>query len=298
MVGFHRDLNRETAGSWASFAPHRARVTELVTAAATATVTPAGVVPVTGPGAGAPRIAILGAGNCNDLALDQIAACFGEVHLVDIDRDALLRARDRQEPATAGRLVLHAPVDLGGAIDRLAAFRRRPAAPAQLAALPEQAARPALALLPGGFDVVVSVCIISQLVHGCERLLGSDHPQGQDLAGAVVVAHLRLATQLCRPGGRVLIVTDTVSSGTYPLEELWSHRTPRALLDELDATGNHLTGTSPRFLRRVINTDPLLSAAVGASHLYDPWLWQLGRDETYLVYALMMVRAGDGRETA
>jgi hypothetical protein len=280
MLGFHRDLNRETAGNWAGFAPHRQRVTELIIAAA----------PAAGNSGDADTstVAILGAGNCNDLALDQIAARFAEVHLMDIDRDALARAKGRQDPATAGRLVLHAPVDLAGALDVLPAFRRRPATADQIEALPEQVAVRALAHIPQRFDVVASVCIISQLVHGCERLLGSEHPQAEALASAVVVAHLRLVTRLVRPGGRALIVTDTVSSGTYPLEELWGQRPPRALLDELDATGNHLTGTAPRFLRRVVKTDASIAQRTGASHLYEPWLWQIGSDETYLVYALMV----------
>jgi hypothetical protein len=274
MVGFHRDLNRETAARWDSFATHRQRVTELLLQVAAADST----------------LAILGAGNCNDLSLDQIVPRFHEVHLFDIDREALVRARDRH-PALAPVLYLHAPVDLGGALADVGKFRKRPATPDDLGALPQAGSRGVLAQVTQRFDVVASTCLLSQLVHGCQRLLGDTHPQLQPIACAVVVAHLRILAQLVKPGGTGLLVTDVVSSDTYPLDELWGQQPPWNLIDELEATGNHLSGTTPAFVRRVLKTDPIAAPLVGPTRLVDPWLWRISEEETYLVYALGFQRS-------
>jgi hypothetical protein len=286
MVGFHRGLNRETAENWGHFQSHRRRVTDLITGLAGSE--PAGEL--------AGDLAILGAGNGNDLALDEIVPRFQRVHLIDIDREAIERARDRQSPEVAQRLQLHAPVDLGGGLGEVGKFRRRTATPAELGALPGAATRAALAAVPQRFQAVASTCLLSQLVHGCQQLLGDDHAQIQEIACAVVVAHLRVLGQLLVPGGRALLITDMVSSDTYPLEELWSQRSPWGLVAELETSGNHLSGTTPKFLRRIVNTDPVIAPLTGLVELETPWLWALSDEETYLVYALRFTRVADGQE--
>jgi hypothetical protein len=47
------------------------------------------------------RVAILGAGNCDDLPLERIAARAGEVTLIDLDARAIRAARRRQPPSAA-----------------------------------------------------------------------------------------------------------------------------------------------------------------------------------------------------
>jgi hypothetical protein len=279
MVGFHRGLNRETADNWAHFADHRARVTQLLRE--------------TG-GDPASTLAILGAGNCNDLVLEDLLPSFSAVHLFDIDREALLRARDRLatqiDPTQLARLHLHAPVDLGGALSTVGRFRKRAATPDDLGALPQAGSRGVLADVSERFDLVASTCLLSQLVHGCQRLLGDSHPQIQEIACAIVVAHLRILVQLVKPGGTGILVTDVVSSDTYPLEELWGQKPAWNLIDELEATGNHLSGTMPAFVRRALKTDPVVGDLVGGTRLVEPWLWKLGPDEMYLVYGLVFAR--------
>src|SRR5262245_39426462 len=91
-----RRCNRDTADCWELFAGHRARLTALVLEHASR------------------RVAIVGAGNCNDLDLEALAVRSKEIHLIDIDAEAVQRARSRQPAAVAGALCLHAPVDLSG----------------------------------------------------------------------------------------------------------------------------------------------------------------------------------------
>lgn len=243
-------------------------------------------------GAGGPgrSLAILGAGNGNDLDLSAIVARFDRVHLLDIDREAVTRARDRQSPEVAAKLALIAPVDLGGAMGELRQLRGRLATRDELGALPGAGAREVLPRIAERFDVVASTCLLSQLVHSCQRLLGDDHPQIQPIACAVVVAHLRLLVQLTRPGGTGLLVTDTVSSDTYPVRELWGTRAPWTIIDELESSGNHLSGTTPSFVRRILNTDPVIAPLAAISSMEEPWMWTLSEDETYIVYGVRFER--------
>src|SRR5204863_8063997 len=120
LIEVHRRYNRNSADLWEPFANHRQRVTALARAA------------------GGTTLAVLGAGNCNDLDLPALAGAFQQIHLADLDADALGRARARQPPEIAERLVLHAPVDLSGALLQLKAFARQLPSRAQLAALPSE----------------------------------------------------------------------------------------------------------------------------------------------------------------
>ena len=162
LATLHRRNNRESAELWQRFEGHRARVTALALSEV--------------PADGAGTLAVLGAGNCNDLDLAAIAQRFAEVHLVDLDEEALARARARQPPEVAAKLVLHAPVDLSGHFDRLGRFKATPATPVELANLPRLSLERARAALPGQFDVVMSTCFLSQLMQSAYIALGPAAP--------------------------------------------------------------------------------------------------------------------------
>jgi hypothetical protein len=238
------------------------------------------------------RCALLGAGNCNDVDLPALTARYREVHLVDIDREAVAGARARQPPEVSARLVLTAPVDLTGVLDRLPAIGKRTLSTAELGALPGAGADAVLAAIPARFDVAVSACVLSQVVHTCARALGPEHPQLEAVACALVVAHVRALAQLVRPGGTGVLVTDMVSSETYPLEELWGERSPAALVDHLEATGNHLSGTAPSFLRRILLTDPDVAPQLDPPRQVEPWLWRFNPELVLLAHALVFTRVG------
>jgi hypothetical protein len=274
LVDYHRKNNQATLARWDSFSEHRLRVTALALEA---------------PGQ---TLAVLGAGNCNDLDLLALAARFREIHLVDLDEEALRRAFDRQPDEVKRRLVLHAPVDLSGAFDRLAAFKSKPASPTEQARLPAAAVEKILQALPGPFDVVLSACMLSQLMHSCYVALGLQHPQLHLMAAALGLSHLRSLAALVAPGGTGLIVTDTISSETYALEELWGDRPPLQLLDELDRGNRTLTGTAPSFLRRILREDAEIAPLVTPPRLVEPWLWRFTEEMTFLVYALAFRRRG------
>jgi hypothetical protein len=278
LLSRHRTFNRNSEGRWDAFASHRAAVMKLILEAAAAR--PSG------------RIAVLGAGNCNDLELPPLLAAAAELHLADVDDEALAKAPLRQECGGAPNLFLHAPVDLTGVLAELPAFAKRRASADDLVALGERASAGLTGQLPGPFDVVVSAALLSQIMHSCRLALGAEHPDLADLAHTLVLAHLRTIVALTARGGRTLLVTDTASSATYPLVELFDAERPLALLDDLERANNLLSGTAPSYLRRLVAKDEVLRAELlGPARMVPPWLWDLGDELTLLAYALVLSRA-------
>jgi hypothetical protein len=64
-------------------------------------------------------LCVLGAGNCADVDFEHLAKRFDQIHLVDIDEDAITRSRDRQPKALRERIVLHGDRDLSGILQHL-----------------------------------------------------------------------------------------------------------------------------------------------------------------------------------
>jgi hypothetical protein len=275
ILDHHLENNRKSATLWDDFSGHRDKVTTLLH------------------GAAGDQLAVLGAGNCNDLDLGALAGRFRGIHLLDLDLDAVTRARARLPAPLAQQIVLHAPLDFSGAYDRLPGFRGKTLGAAQLNALPDEALGRALAGLPtlaGQVDTVLSACCLSQIMHSCYLALGR-HDQLEAIATALARVHVRLLLSLVRPGGQVLLVSDMVSTETYPLEEMWGTQSPTALMGQLERAGNFLSGTAPTFIRRLFTSDPVAATLVdGAPTSIEPWLWRMGPDLTFLVYAVVARR--------
>src|SRR5215471_14108908 len=135
------------AQDWDLYADHRAHFTDAILAASSR------------PGG---RLCLLGAGHCNDVDLERLAATFTEIHLVDIDAKAVARASERQTPAVRARLRRHAPVDLSGMSKRLRKWKSSPPQRAELAASSVATLRALVTSLDGPFDVVASSCVLTQ----------------------------------------------------------------------------------------------------------------------------------------
>jgi hypothetical protein len=257
-----RESNRQGRGAWGRFAPHRARVMELLLA-----------------GAAAGRsLALLGPGNLNDVDLPALSAAYGSVLLADIDRDSVALALERRPPAP-GRVVLGAPQDLTGLLHLLAAGR--PSA-ARVAAT----ARDRRLVVPGApFDVTASTGLLTQML-GSVHESALDEAEVDAVALAVRDAHLRDLVALTRPGGRMVLVTDVVATTTAP--ELL--RTPPDRLEPamaaLVAAGNFFTGVNPYRIVALLEEDRRLSGLVEAVELRGPWLWAVTADRRHLTCAV------------
>src|SRR5262249_4311144 len=137
--------------------------------------------------------------------------------LVDLDGDALDRGVARQGLARSRFIQRLAGVDVTGAASALPC--RSHAGSTTDTGLDRYQERldagPSLPRVTG-CDVVVSACLLSQLISPLVELLGADHPRLLGLTQLVRDQHLRvLRTHLAR-GGRALLASDFVSSDTCP----------------------------------------------------------------------------------
>jgi hypothetical protein len=273
-------FNRSTRTHWLHFAPHRARVQELI---------------LTGrPPARDGRFCALGAGNCNDLELARLLDAFAEVHLVDIDPAAPRAAAERQGVGGADGLTVHAPVDLTGIADLVSAWAGHVPGVDEVAAAVRQSAAAPAPNLGGPFDVVLSSCVLSQLVGYATDALGGKHPAYAGLVRAIRGRHLRLMLDLLAPGGTGLLVCDLVSSesvGTLP--RVPEHELP-GLLHKLARDGTFFSGLFPDALAAAFRDDPALAPRARDVRLLTPWLWRLGPLRSFLVYGLRFRRAEAG----
>src|SRR5688500_2807655 len=91
-------LNRITRDGWSRYSSHREHLTRLLTKKDF-------------PGG---RLLVLGAGNCNDLDLQGLLRSFSELHLVDIDAEALDWGVNEQGLSGNEQIVLHGGLDVTG----------------------------------------------------------------------------------------------------------------------------------------------------------------------------------------
>ena len=234
-----------------------------------------------------PTLAVLGAGNGNDLELDTIAKSFSKIHLFDFDPAALeyLKSQQLTDPAVSEAVVIEPPVDLSGVFSDL---DNLPSNVTESFVLEfAEKTRKVENVLPNRqFDVVVSTSLTSQLLGSIVESFGDDSQFKNYMLIAIRDGHLKLLEKLTRPGGIGLLILDFVSSDTLP--ELVTADTDESML----ATGrkaiderNFFTGTNPWAIKeamaKLIVEDP--------SRPWDiarPWRWRIGDNRYYAVTAI------------
>jgi len=276
-VALQAKANRSTREHWTHFASHRAQIQGLL------------VAPFHRTGTG--RLCVLGAGNCNDVDLRVLAEAFGEVHLVDIDPAALEAGVRRQVMAGKPGVTLHAGVDLTGVAARFAAWEKSPPTPADLEAAAREAAAAGAPDLGGAFDVVLSPCLLSQLVGYASDVLGKAHSMRRELLLALRTRHLRTLVDLLKPGGTAVLVCDVANSESVPALGGDRRVDLDDLLKRLSYTGRHFDGLAPQAIDAALKSDPIIAPLLGHVQLVRPWLWRLGPRRTFLVYAAVIRRS-------
>ncbi len=258
-----RERNSSTRTAFAAYADHRAQQMALLN------------------GLGGDRIAILGAGNCNDLELPALARAFKEIHLFDIDGQAIKAAIGRQEIDVRRACHPHEE-DLTGVAALLEAWRDESPeeSAAQVAAL--ERLSPLIAE-NGAFDVVLSTCMLSQVAINLRDFFGVV-PVLNTALSAAIIGHVMLATALTRPGGTLLIVSDCITN-QFPIREEAERHGPLKAIFNLAARGAAFPGTDPRLVAEVV-----ASTDFGTPDFKGAWIWELTPKETYLVYALQGTR--------
>jgi hypothetical protein len=235
------------------------------------------------------RLCVLGAGNCLDLELGALAERYREIHLVDIDEEALRAAFEREPSAVRAKLVLHAPVDIAGFTTRLDRWANGSVTPDELMNLPRAVPEELARDLPAPFDVVLSSCVLTQLQLTLLHVLTDRHPLFEPLRELVGLSHLRLLASLVAGGGRAILTTDIASTvdGSLDAETilLGAHDALRKTLD----AGRAIDVADPRHLAWLAKVDPMLAQTVHASEPVDAWFWHNGPDRIFMVYAIELV---------
>jgi hypothetical protein len=264
---------RAAADDWDLYAAHRARFTDLLMTSATGG-----------------SLCLLGAGHCNDVDLDKLATQYAAIHLVDIDRPAVLAAVSRQKPAVQALLHVHAPLDLSGFQHRLKRWKRRAPTAIDLASA-SSAAIASVAGLPGPFSVVASACVLTQMSFSARDALGDANRVLGHLRISLVRTHLAMLIGLTARGGTALLVSDLTSSTSFPLGDLRPGQDLFDIMGDIIEKKAFYQAANPNLIEQVVQSDPVLHSMAGESELLEPWLWTGAFDRTYFVYALRYRRA-------
>lgn len=275
MTRFHDvvyESNRQGRDGWQRFGPHRDRLHALLRGYAGAHAS----------------LGILGAGNLNDLRLEELLDLYAEVHLLDLDVGAVRSALARRGLEHHPGCRMHGPIDLSGILERLP-VPGTPRPPEVVTELLETLERQGCGIAAGPFHVTVSTAVLTQLLQSV-----TDSALAPEEAARVGLAlrdkHLRDLVSITRQDGTLVLVTDFVSTTTAP--EL-AH-TPAEDLEPamagLVVARNFFTGTNPYRVLGLLEDDPQVAAA----RLIDPWLWAVTPDREHLTYAVVARRRARG----
>ena len=271
LVARQLRLNRETLDFWRLYRSHREAVADLISRT---------------PQPGSASLCILGAGNCNDLDLARFTSRFAQVHLVDLDRQAMDKGVQRQSPPTPGRIRLHGGIDLTGVLKTLATWERhRPRRESIAHCIREAQVFAGLPVL-GRFDVVASMCLLSQIIDSVVSMTGPGAVP-LELVRALRQRHLRLLAELLLPGGVGILVTD------FALEQ-GGARQPQAHSPPPGSApaspGGTFLGTSPEELCALTSNDPILRTQLCQARVSPSWLWRQNPHRTLRVCAIQFQR--------
>jgi len=281
-----RRRNLQSRDAWDAFASHRSILTDLIVAA----------VEQTRPNftTDGPSVLVLGAGNCNDLDLPRILATTPSLHLVDLDAESLQDGAARQGCVGHERLRLHGGIDLAGLLGQVRSHDDWPfGEPPGPERLVDQVAdyQPPLAAAifaksdassidpksnSPAFDVVVSACLLSQILEPVLAAVTPRQPLHLPLVQAVRLRHLQLLVEWLKPGGVGILATDVVSSDTCPELAGTARERLRPLLQQLIAQHNFFTGLNPQVLDQLFRTGPRVAEKLARVDALAPWSWNLG----------------------
>jgi hypothetical protein len=273
-AGYQGRVNASSDRDRALFAPHRQRVTALLEAEGRRG-----------------SLCVLGAGNGSDLDVPTLSKAFSEIHLVDIDAEALERARAALPAKLRPRVVLHPGVDLTGLVGTLDTWGDAFPSEAELARAALPAIQGVLSQLGRRFDTVVSTCVLSQLSVPFHRAWILPAQAWTQLHDTLTAIHLTTISAATEPGGAGILVFDVLSSKNAPGLRALGSAAPEAVgafVDELRARGDTSFEPDPSALVTRLQS-PGMGRLVESPRLTAPWLWNIGA-ETQLVYGLVFRR--------
>jgi hypothetical protein len=272
VVQHQTAMNLTAADKWDRYAGHRQRVMDLI-----------------------PRVpdglaCVFGAGSCSDIDLVELSACFKEIHLVDLDGEALERSRARQTQSVRDRIVPHGDLDLSGFLNQIDDWGESFPSNHVLGPLAVDAARKIIQGLGTSFHVTVSSSVLSQLVLPYQRSLVGSLAEWVSLDAALTGVHLTTLAGATHSGGRCCIVFDVLSASEAPgmldLKNADSMDLQALVMREVDPDRMR---PNPWNLVRQLGA-PGLGSLFSSPRLTSPWLWDIETDHQ-LVYGLAFDRS-------
>ncbi|MEM9720507.1 MAG: hypothetical protein AAGA10_14700 [Bacteroidota bacterium] len=274
-----RSNNFQTRTSWNLYASHRKEVMELISAHQK---TPNDT------------LCLLGAGNCNDVDLPSLLSSFSGVELFDLDKEAIEFALENQQVQGKPGIALHTGIDFSGIIPQLERWQ------IQAPSLKEK--RTCLDLMSRNnwtlpyrerYDLVVSCCMISQMLHAISRTQLSNRDQ-MHLADWVRLYHLSHLIQLLTPSGTAILLSDVASTERVK-ESTNSSQLPNSeVLRTLVKEEKFFNGLNPFQMLREAQTH--FSNQVYSS-LSSPWIWQFSPQKYFLTYAIVLEKLAGRKGT-
>lgn len=271
----YQKRNEDSRGLLESFQGHREKVMDLITHTATQLLQDKN--------SKMASVALLGAGNCLDVDLNKLQERFETIHLVDVDGDSIAMAASAS--ANPAQCELHAPFDVASPLMSLSrrdfeVTNSEAMATALQALSAEDIANPIIEA-----DVVVSLCLLSQLVETLSGIIGENHAAFSNALKAIRVGHLRRMLNMLRPGGVAILISDVVSSVTAPeLIDVEESELPD-LVRKLVGARNFFSGTNPALVLAELNLLTKTAGGPESVHTIDPWKWQPG-ERTFAVYGM------------
>lgn len=271
------DRNVQTAELGDSFLSHRKMIMQLITATVSDLVG--------GTDATCSSIVLLGAGNCLDVDLPQLAELFSTIHLVDLDESAV-RAAIAASGVSAKQFQVHAPVDIS---EPLLSLTSRDFDASEenrehcIEVLGHLSSENAVLDIPEA-DVVVSLCLFTQLIDSLCHLIPEGHPAFSNSLKAIRIGHLRRMLNMLRQGGVAVFATDIVSSDTAEELRNATDADIAGIVKQLVNEKNFYSGTNPAMLLTDLNVLSRLPSGPDTVHTTDPWLWNMG-DRILAAYA-------------
>ena len=255
--------NRDTRLSWERYANHRQKMMGLIDMH-------------TGEKQGS--ICLLGAGNCNDIELPHLLNTFDSVTLVDLDPNALEFGISQQGVKDHPKLRVLSGVDLSGILAFIEAWQTQTASNQEkercLHTLHNS--RP-LAAFHGKFDLVISCCLLSQMILTITHTKLS-HKEKQHLIQLLRNQHLGQLLQLTKASGNSLFATDVLSSDTLAAIQHPDFLPSPDLLSVLAKERKLFPGLNPFGILRDIHKR--FPGAV-QTFLSDPWVWHLSEEAEF-----------------
>jgi len=232
-------------------------------------------------------LCVFGAGNCADIDLEYLANRFREIHLVDLDRGAIERSRDRQPKALRERIQLHDDRDLSGILQHLDDWAERFPSDAELEQTSLRAAHALLQSIGRPFEVTLSTCVLSQLVLPFQETWVMKEEEWDKLSACTTAVHLATLFGATRQGGSCFMAFDVVSSDHLPGLLAYPERSGAELqrfVEEQVASEQVYLNPAPTELLAHL-TGSGLGAALANVRITLPWLWDI-KSAQQLVYGL------------